>query len=129
MYISPVSSRFPPVLFCWVFIPCDVVSLILQAAGGAMSASSNGGNDAGVDIALAGLAFQVITLVFFSITVVDYMVLSRHIWQPTKLPMKFKIFCGFLGLSTVLILTRCSYVSPFLLLNTIQLTGNSESTN
>ena len=57
MYISPVSSRFPPVLFYWVFIPCDVISLILQAAGGAMSASSNGENETGVDIALAGLSF------------------------------------------------------------------------
>ena len=62
-----------------------------------MSASSNGGSDAGVNIALAGLAFQVITLVFFIATVVDYAFLSRHIWRPTKLSMKFKIFCGFLG--------------------------------
>ena len=76
-----------------------------------MSASSNGGSDAGVNIALAGLAFQVITLVFFIATVVDYAFLSRHIWRPTKLSMKFKIFCGFLGASTILILTRCCYVS------------------
>ena len=77
-----------------------------------MSASSNGENETGVDIALAGLAFQVITLVFFAVTVVDYMVLSRHVWRPTRLPMRFKIFCGFLALSTTLILIRCAYVSP-----------------
>ena len=75
-----------------------------------MSASSNGGSSAGVNIALAGLCFQVATLAFFLTAVVDYMVLSRHVWQPTKLPMPFKIFCTFLGLAIILILTRCSYV-------------------
>ena len=76
-----------------------------------MSATSNGGSSAGVNIALAGLAFQVATLVTFVIATVDYMVLSRHVWQQAKLPLKFKIFAGGLSLATVLILVRCCYVS------------------
>lgn len=76
-----------------------------------MSASSNGENNIAVDIALAGLAFQVITLVFFIIAVVDYMVLSRRVWRSAKLPLRFHIFCTFLGLATISILIRCAYVS------------------
>lgn len=110
-YISVNAARFSPRLFYWIFIPCDIVSLILQATGGAMSATSNGSSSAGVNIALAGLAFQVATLVLFIVAVVDYAILTRHIWLSIKQPMEFKLFSAFLGLSTILILTRCSYVS------------------
>ncbi|KAK4502097.1 hypothetical protein PRZ48_007908 [Zasmidium cellare] len=91
-YISPSSSRFPPSLFYWIFIPCDIISLILQAAGGAMSATSNGGNQAGVNIALAGLAFQVFTLVAFIVAVFDYMWLSRRVWRNMELGWRFKSY-------------------------------------
>ncbi|KAF2717529.1 RTA1-domain-containing protein [Polychaeton citri CBS 116435] len=108
-YISPKSSRFAPHWFYWIFIPCDIISLILQAVGGAMSSTSDGASDAGVNIALAGLSFQVFTLVVFIVAVVDYMVLSRHVWQTMKLPLNFKIFSTFLSLATILILVRCCY--------------------
>jgi hypothetical protein len=98
-----------PKFFYWVFIPADIISLILQAAGGAMSASSEGDSDAGVNIALAGLILQVITLTFFSICVLDYMWCSRQTWRNTKLPGRFVNFCVFLALATVLILIRCVY--------------------
>ena len=109
MYISPSSSRFPPIFFYWIFIPCDVVSLVLQAVGGAMSSTSNGGSSAGVDIALAGLGFQVATLVIFAAVTADYLFRSRSVWKAVQFPTKFYVFCGFLTAATVLILTRCCY--------------------
>lgn len=109
-YISPNSSRFPPSFFYYIFIPCDIISLILQAVGGAMSATSNGGNQSGVNIALAGLAFQVFTLVAFIIAVLDYMWLSRRVWRNMQLGWRFKSFAVFLTAATVLILIRCCYV-------------------
>lgn len=75
-----------------------------------MSSTSNGALDVGVNIALAGLIFQVITLVSFIACSLDYMFVSRHVWRAAALPQRFIIFCAFLALATVLILIRCSYV-------------------
>ena len=109
VYISRSQSRFNPRFFYWIFITCDIVSLVLQAVGGAMSSTSSGDSEQGVNIALGGLGLQVATLVFFSVTVIDYMFRSRSVWREVKLPRAFVIFCTFLALATVLILTRCSY--------------------
>ena len=108
-YIDRSASRVNPKFFYWVFIPADIISLILQAAGGAMSSTSNGSSQAGVNIALAGLIFQVITLAFFSICVLDYMYCSRRTWMAAKLPRRFVNFCIWLTLATVFIITRCGY--------------------
>jgi RTA1 like protein len=108
-YISPGSARFAPVLFYYIFIPCDITSLVLQATGGALSSTSNGSNQTGVNIALAGLCFQVVTLVVFIVAAVDYAILSRGVWMLHKPPMRFLVFCAALALATILILVRCCY--------------------
>jgi hypothetical protein len=74
-----------------------------------MSSTSNGDSDAGVNIALAGLILQVVTLVVFVILVLDYFVRSRSVWTKVRLPTRFKVFCAALALATVLILIRCTY--------------------
>ncbi len=74
-----------------------------------MSSSSNGGSQAGVNIALAGLGFQVATLVIFSIVTCDYLFRSRAVWKPVHFPTKFYVFSGFLTAATTLILIRCCY--------------------
>ena len=74
-----------------------------------MSSTSNGSSKAGVDIALAGLIFQVVTLFFFVVTCIDYTIRTRSVWSAAKLPTSFKIFASFLTLATLLIWTRCCY--------------------
>lgn len=108
-YIDVKSSRVRPAAFYWVFIICDCIALTLQGTGGGMSSSSNGSSQTGVDIAIAGLAFQVGTLTIFTICVIDYAIRSRHVWKPFKFTAKFKIFCSFLSLATLLIYIRCVY--------------------
>lgn len=108
-YISVKHSRFRPQFFYYIFIPCDFVSLILQAIGGAKSSSSAGSSKAGVNIALAGLAFQVATLVVFIAMTTDYFIRSRSVWRSARLPARFKVFVTFLALATLLILIRCCY--------------------
>ena len=110
-YISVKHSRFPPKVFYYTFIPCDIISLILQAVGGAMSSSSNGSSNVGVNIALAGLGFQVATVLIFIFLTVDYFLRSRSVWRHSNihLPRQFKIFVGFIALATILILIRCCY--------------------
>lgn len=106
-HISPTLARFPPKLFYWVFIPCDIVSLALQGAGGAMSTSSSGSSQTGVNLALAGLGFQVFTLVFFSALFADYLI--RLARSGNSLDRRMKAFLGFLGLAVILTLARCIF--------------------
>ncbi|RHZ62577.1 RTA1 domain-containing protein [Aspergillus thermomutatus] len=64
--LGPEHSRLKPRLFTWIFIGCDVGSLILQAAGGGVAAAAGNTNQAllkaGDDIIIAGIAFQVATM-------------------------------------------------------------------
>jgi hypothetical protein len=109
IYFAPDLSRFKPQLFYWIFIPFDVVCLALQAAGGAMSTNSNGDNNLGVNISMAGLALQVIVLTAFVVCFGDYMV--RYLRSNRKRSFDWRLNVFFLGLATsiLLILARCAY--------------------
>ena len=115
-YFSPDLSRFKPQLFYYIFIPCDIFSLVLQAAGGALSTTSSGSSQVGVNLALAGMSFQVFTILLFCGFFADYMIryfrsgrgretISSQPGQATRL----KLFFGFMGLAVLLTLIRCSY--------------------
>ncbi|KAI5294646.1 hypothetical protein KEM52_003530 [Ascosphaera acerosa] len=73
-------SRLPKrKMYAWVFIPCDIISLVLQAAGGGVAATSidAGENpDPGTDTMIAGLAWQVFTLLIFVCLTIDFGVRS-----------------------------------------------------
>lgn len=114
MYLSPTSSRFTPKLYYILFIPCDIISLVLQAIGGAMSTNSQGSSQSGVNIALAGLCFQVFTLCVFILLSLDYTMRYRKDVkagrvQNSHVEKKFNIFVAFLTLAIVCILIRCTY--------------------
>jgi hypothetical protein len=64
------NSRIKPETYTRFFIPCDVVSLVLQAMGGGMASMAyhEGRSSAvGDHIMVAGLAFQVLTLAIFMV--------------------------------------------------------------
>ncbi|KAF7549425.1 hypothetical protein G7Z17_g6390 [Cylindrodendrum hubeiense] len=107
-FFSPELSRFKPQLFIWIFIPFDIVCLILQAAGGAMSTSNDSG-DLGVDISMAGLILQVIVLVAFIVAFADYMVRYVRSGQATAFGWRLNAFFGGLSASILLILVRCVF--------------------
>lgn len=111
-YLGPQYSRFAPKFYYWVFIPCDIFSLVLQSAGGGLSSESSGSSDVANGVSLGGLVFQVFTLVVFIGLAADYF------WRFYKgsdsrtkaaIPARFKIFIFFLTLSIILILARCIY--------------------
>ncbi|KAE8393495.1 RTA1 like protein-domain-containing protein [Aspergillus alliaceus] len=64
--LGPEHSRLRPKLFTWIFIGCDIGSLILQAAGGGVAAAAGSDQrdllNAGNDIIITGIAFQVATM-------------------------------------------------------------------
>lgn len=104
-------SRLRPELVYWIFILCDIVSLILQAVGGALSAISTANADIqqGVDISLAGLIFQVVTLVAFLALFVDYLISCKKLPSFKETWETMGVFLVVLFISIILILVRCAY--------------------
>lgn len=65
---SPQLSRLPARWYTYIFITCDLISLVLQAAGGGTAATADGDMaqlDTGDHMMMAGLSFQVFTLLIF----------------------------------------------------------------
>ncbi|KAF4968827.1 hypothetical protein FSARC_3856 [Fusarium sarcochroum] len=110
-FVDPNISRFPAQLFYWIFIPSDIISLVLQAVGGALScvASDRNAVKIGEHISLAGLIFQVVTLICFCALFADYVFKTSKSRSRYRLNKSMAIFLIFLFLSTVFILIRCAY--------------------
>lgn len=119
-------SRLRPAWYTYIFIACDITSLVLQSAGGAMAATAEDGDtktlDAGTDIMIGGIIFQVVVLAIFALFVLEYGIRTyRHreelsdsaveLWASTK----FKMFCGAVVTAYVGILVRCIYRIPELM--------------
>ena len=120
---GPQYSRFKPGTYTAVFITCDVIALVLQALGGGMTSSADPGSseqDTGVNIMIAGLAWQVVALGIFMILSIDFGVsvlrARRSSTQPAnsefdvlRRSMTFKAFEVALAVATLLIFIRCIY--------------------
>lgn len=81
--LGPEHSKLKPRLFTWIFISCDVGSLLLQAAGGGVAAGANNDNaamlKAGDNIIIAGIAFQVATMSVCGILALQFFIsVARH---------------------------------------------------
>ncbi|KAI1348306.1 parasitic phase-specific protein PSP-1 [Xylaria sp. FL0043] len=102
-------SRIEPRLYYVIFIFCDFLALTLQAVGGAISSISNGANSIGVDLALAGLIFQVVTMLVFVGLLADYLIRYFQDKPFDFVNIRLRIFLGALSLAILLILARCAY--------------------
>ncbi|KAL1609508.1 Mitochondrial import inner membrane translocase subunit Tim17-A [Nothophoma quercina] len=118
------NSRIKPLSYPRIFIPCDVASLVLQALGGGIASAKTHQNEdptVGNNIMIAGLAFQVLTLLIFIILALDFATRTvgriRKLGQDALDPRHAKLrnswqFKGFLvalSLATLCIFTRCVY--------------------
>lgn len=117
-YFAPEVSRFRPRLYYCIFIPGDLICLVIQAAGGAMSTTSSGASQTGVDLALAGLVLQVVLMVIFCALFADYLIRYARFSKTSavgggdggpKFTRRLWVFFGFMGTATLLILVRCAY--------------------
>ncbi|KAF7887729.1 hypothetical protein EAF00_010023 [Botryotinia globosa] len=111
-------SRFRPATYTIIFCACDIISLVLQAAGGAIASTADNLDDKelGKNIMLAGLAFQVFSLILFAILCTEFAWRVRRAkgsWNPRYTDLVssafFKSFLGGLCLATVTILIRSIY--------------------
>lgn len=109
VFFAPDLSRFKPQLFIWIFIPFDVVCLVLQAVGGALSTRLGGRNQTGVNVSMAGLALQVIVLTAFVAAFGDYMFRYWRSGRFVGFGWRIKAFFFGLTSSILLILARCAY--------------------
>lgn len=115
--LSPDFSRIQPRLYTWIFIFCDILSLVLQGAGGGTAASAAPGDsaqDIGTDLMIAGIVWQVITLLVFGALVADYAWrCSKRTLQSSAYQLlgtlRFKLFLGSLVFAYLTIFTRCVY--------------------
>ncbi|KAH6606814.1 rta1 like family [Trichoderma cornu-damae] len=109
VYLAPDLSRFKPQLFYYIFIPFDILCLVLQATGGALSADSSGPDKTGVNISQAGLSLQVIVLVLFIVAFADYMIRYLRSGRASSFGWRLTAFFSGLTAATLLILARCAY--------------------
>ena len=72
--IGPQFSLLKPKYYTWIFISSDIISLLLQVAGGALTATATDANTqrTGSHIMLSGIVFQVLTLLVFAILASAY---------------------------------------------------------
>ncbi|KAK9485593.1 RTA1 like protein-domain-containing protein [Lipomyces starkeyi] len=74
-------ARFKPWAYTKIFVTLDVLSIIIQGIGGgaASGASNNGGSaQAGTDIMIGGLGFQVAATLLFMLLCLDYYLRIRN---------------------------------------------------
>ncbi|KAI0199583.1 parasitic phase-specific protein PSP-1 [Astrocystis sublimbata] len=102
-------SRIRPNLYYTLFIFFDVLALVLQASGGAISTVSSGANNIGVNLALAGLISQVVTLLAFVSLLADYLIRYFRSKPSAGVSKPLKTFLTFLSIAIALILVRCAY--------------------
>ncbi|KAI0125259.1 RTA1 like protein-domain-containing protein [Xylariales sp. AK1849] len=69
------NSRLKPKMYATIFIPCDIISLVLQGSGGALASVASHRLEpttTGDNIMIAGLVFQVATIVVFISLTTDF---------------------------------------------------------
>ncbi|KAL8856856.1 MAG: hypothetical protein Q9178_006573 [Gyalolechia marmorata] len=110
-------ARFKPRTYTTIFICCDVFSLVLQALGGGLAdtAEDEDMEQTGINIMIAGLAFQVVSLTLFAALCADFFLsvrrhggVSKTVLQ-TRLPNpvgRFHFFIFTIALSTLAIYIR-----------------------
>lgn len=68
-------TRLRPMMYTWIFVTFDFIALVLQGAGGGITATGDDNKDQvdlGVNVMMAGLGFQVFSLVAFSALCLDF---------------------------------------------------------
>lgn len=112
-------SRIRAKYYTWIFILCDLFSLILQGSGGGIAATAAHGSTmqkTGNNLMMAGIVWQVFTLLVFGALVADYVVrarANRSRFEPAAIKLldnqRFRLFVAGLSLAYITISTRCVF--------------------
>jgi hypothetical protein len=116
--LAPELSRLHPRLYTRIFITCDMVSIILQAAGGGIASGAPNSRILGIgkNVMLAGLATQLATLLIFGALAADFafsVYKNRRSLHPATTELRrdwrFEVFVAALYIAYGAILLRCCY--------------------
>jgi hypothetical protein len=112
-------SRFTPKFYTFTFVVCDFISLVLQAAGGALAATQDAGDPSrtGVNIMIAGLAFQVVSLTIFIALSMEFVYRARKARESDlnfdffnlRKRTIFRVFPYAIAVATIAIYIRCVF--------------------
>ncbi|OJJ61126.1 hypothetical protein ASPSYDRAFT_147004 [Aspergillus sydowii CBS 593.65] len=84
------SSVLSPRVYLFVFVTCDVISLVIQAIGGGMAsvaaAQENGNTTPGTNIMVAGIIFQMASITVFVLCGADFVrrTIRKNLLQSLK---------------------------------------------
>ncbi|KAL2402415.1 Efflux pump himE [Exophiala dermatitidis] len=117
---GPEFSLLKPRFYTYIFIFADLVSLVLQAIGGALAstADTQDQQDLGDNLMMAGISWQVVSLFFFALSVAFYIsrrwrALARHPLSAeasaTLRDTKFRLFALGVFTAWITIFIRCVY--------------------
>ncbi|EXJ77709.1 hypothetical protein A1O3_09938 [Capronia epimyces CBS 606.96] len=116
---GPEYSRIPPRWYTYIFITGDLISLVIQAIGGGIAATSlsdEARQAVGDHLMMAGIAFQVVTLAFFATAATWYIRRRRQAPEPLSSEAagflrspKFRAFAVGFAAAFTAILIRCVY--------------------
>lgn len=121
IYFGPGMSRLRPALYTWIFISCDAVSIVAQAAGGGVASAETAALvNAGDDIMIAGIAFQVATMFVCLCLAADFgfQVYKQHghrrpsiseTEETKEMPSSFRYYAGCCAVAFLAIFIRCIY--------------------
>lgn len=111
-------SIIRPIWYTRFFIFCDMISLSLQGAGGGLAASATQDSTMklGNNLMLAGLIFQIVSLLLFATACIHFFIrvrkfksLKNPLYRKVRSSAKFRGFLCALNVSFITIFTRCIY--------------------
>ncbi|CAI4214025.1 unnamed protein product [Parascedosporium putredinis] len=115
---GPEHSRLKPELYTWIFIGCDIGSICLQAIGGGLAGAAKDNLKllkTGNNIIIAGIAFQVVTMVFCGVLTADYSIRryrnrsSKSASKGRTVDSKAVMFQMGVAFAYLTVLIRCIY--------------------
>jgi hypothetical protein len=125
-HVSVDASRVKPMTYAMIFIPCDLVSLVLQGTGGGLASVASQNNKEVTNpthVMVAGLAFQVATMAAFIAISLDYAFRVGQLQKRSGITLaphiskqRLTVFTSFFSLAIITIFIRTVY-------RVIELTG------
>ncbi|KAJ7112088.1 RTA1-like protein [Mycena epipterygia] len=112
-------SLLTPKWYTLLFLPCDIIALVVQGVGGGIASSANtlSGANMGAHIMLGGIAFQFVVIIVFSAIGLDFV--RRYIRDKPRhadsdgtrgvLTPRLKIMLAALTFSTTVLFIRSVY--------------------
>ncbi|KAL8956526.1 MAG: hypothetical protein Q9193_005978 [Seirophora villosa] len=116
--LGSAYSRLPARWYTWIFIGCDIFSLVLQGAGGGLAASADtqSTQDVGSNLMLTGIVWQVVTLLLFAALAADFFLRAHRnradltdAAREISRTARFSLFLAGLVLAYLGIAVRCIY--------------------